>query len=349
MSLLRSTSRAAATLAALALGAPLALAQPANQDAILDGLYKAVSDAGEKELVIYNPNTNANQPIFDAFAKRFPGIAITGVDLYGPKLTTRLEAEKASGNIAADVIYTTANEMPSFAESGFLVSYLPELAEGLDDKYIGTDNMWQDWTLTVGGMFYNKAFLKPEDAPKGYVELTDKKYDKALSISTLQSVSGTGQALTTLTLKGTLDRAFFEALAANHPVVSQANAQAIQAVATGQATIGLDVPYHFFKAAIAKGAPFTFIWPEEGVMSIPLNEALVNGAPHPAAAKLFVNWLFSTEAQELLAEIGMQSPMPGAPTVKDAPEGLTFNVIDWRTLVAEYPAQLEMYKEVFAN
>lgn len=223
---LRSLSQITPLLAALAFGAPV-LAQPADQSAILDGLFKAATEAGENALVVYNPNTNANQVIFNAFMKRFPGIAITGVDLYGPKLTTRLEAEAASGKVSADVIYTTANEMPGYAERGFLVSYAPELAAGLDAKYIGTDDMWRDWTLTVGGMFYNKALLSPAEAPKSYAELADPKWDKALSISTLQNVSGTGQALTTLTLKGVLDRAFFEKLAANHPVVSQANAQAI--------------------------------------------------------------------------------------------------------------------------
>ncbi len=330
-----------------ALGAGVAFA--ADDDAILAKLHDAAKAAGETELAVYNPNTNANAPIFDAFTARFPDIKIVGVDLFASKLTTRLEAEAASGQAAGDVLYTTPNEMPGYADKGFLVSYVPETAEGIDPKYIGKDDMWFDWTLTVSGPYYNKVYVKAEDAPKSWYELADPKWDKQISISTLQNVSGTGQALTALTLDGKLDRSWFEKLAANHPIVSQANAQAIQAVASGRATIGLDVPYHFYKAAIAKGAPFEFIFPEEGVVSIPLNEALLTNAPHPNAAKLFINWLFSPEAQELLAEIGMKSTMPDAPQVVGAPEGLAFNVMDWRTLVAEYPAQLEMYKEVFAN
>ncbi|TPW26774.1 extracellular solute-binding protein [Martelella alba] len=320
-----------------------------DDDAILSSLYDAVKAAGESELVVYNPNTNANAPIFDAFSKRFPEIKITGVDLYGPKLTTRLEAEAASGQAAGDVVYTTPNEMPDYAEKGFLVSYTPETAAGIDEKYVGENDMWFDWTLTVSGPFYNKIYVKPEDAPVSWTELADPKWDKQVSISSLQTVSGTGQALTALTLAGVLDKAWFERLAANHPIVSQANAQAIQAVASGQATVGLDVPYHFFKAAAKKGAPFEFVFPKEGVISIPLNEALLTDAPHPAAAKLFINWLFSPEAQQVLADMGMQSTMPGAVLVSGAPEDLTFNVMDWRTLVSEYPAQLEMYKGVFAN
>ncbi|WP_411906565.1 ABC transporter substrate-binding protein [Rhizobium mayense] len=320
-----------------------------DDEATLKALYEAANSAGERELVVYNPNTNANVPIFDAFSRRFPNIKIVGVDLFGPNLTTRLEAEAASGQAAGDVLYTTANEMPGYASKGFVISYTPTTATGIDQKYVGQDSKWFDWTLTVSGPFYNKTYLKAAEAPKSWQELVDPKWKKQLSISTLQSVSGTGQALTALTLTGKLDRAWFEHLAANHPLVSQANAQAIQAVASGQATIGLDVPYHFFKAAAKKGAPFEFIFPKEGVISIPLNEALLNGAPHPNAAKLFINWLFSTEAQTLLAEIGMQGTMPDAPKVAGAPDGLVFNVLDWRTLISKYPAQLAMYKEVFAN
>ncbi|MDQ0137791.1 iron(III) transport system substrate-binding protein [Neorhizobium galegae] len=320
-----------------------------DDEATLKALYETANSAGEREVVVYNPNTNANTPIFDAFSKRFPNIKIVGVDLFGPKLTTRLEAEAASGQAAGDVLYGTATEMPGYGSRGFLVSYTPRTAAGIHQKYIGQDSKWFDWTLTVSGPFYNKAYLKAAEAPKSWLELADPKWRKQLSISTLQSASGTGQALTALTLAGKIDRAWFQRLAVNQPVVSQGNAQAIQAVASGQATIGLDVPYHFFKAAAKKGAPFEFIFPTEGVISIPLNEALLDKAPHPNAAKLFINWLFSTEAQALLAEIGMQGTMPDAPKVAGAPDGLVFNVLDWRTLITQFPAQLAMYKEVFAN
>lgn len=317
--------------------------------AILKSLYDAAVAAGEREVVVYNPNTAANTSIFAAFSARFPTIKVVGADLFGPKLTSRLEAEAASGQAAGDIVYSTPNEMPEYAAKGFLASYTPATAAGIDEKYVGTNKTWYDWTLTVSGPFYNKTYVKPADAPKTWKALVDRKWDKQLSISSLQSITGTGQALTALSLAGKLDRAWFEALAANHPIVSQANAQAIQAVASGQATIGLDVPYHFFKAAAKKGAPFEFIFPEEGVISIPLNEAVLAKAPHPNAARLFANWLFSVEAQTLLAEIGMQGTMPDAPKVVGAPAGLVFNVMDWRTLVDKYPAQLEMYKQVFAN
>jgi len=334
---------------ALAVGLSAHATMAKDDAAILKPLYDAAVAAGEVELVVYNPNTSANMPIFAAFSARFPTIKVVGVDLFGPKLTSRLEAEASSGQAAGDIVYTTSNDMPEYAGKGFLASYAPETTAGLDEKFVGTNRMWFDWTLTVSGPFYNKSYIKPADAPKSWRELADRKWSKQISISTLQSVSGTGQALTALTIAGKLDRAWFEGLAANRPIVSQANAQAIQAVASGQATLGLDVPYHFFKAAAKKGAPFEFIFPEEGVISIPLNEAILAKAPHPNAAKLFATWLFSAEVQALLADIGMQGTMPDAPKVVGAPQGLAFNVMDWRTLIAKYPAQLEMYKQVFAN
>jgi len=335
--------------AVLGVGLNVGVALAKDDSALLKPLYDAAVAADEHELVVYNPNTSANAPIFAAFSARFPKIKIVGVDLFGPKLTSRLEAEIASGQAAGDIVYTTPNEMPEYADRGFFASYEPATAAGIDEKYVGKNKMWFDWTLTVSGPFYNKSYVKPADAPKSWRELADPKWDKQLSISTLQSASGTGQALTALTLAGKLDRAWFTRLAANHPIISQLNAQAIQAVASGQATVGLDVPYHFFKAATKKGAPFEFIFPEEGVISIPLNEAILAKAPHPNAARLFAAWLFSAEAQALLADIGMQGTMPDAPRVTGGPQGLVFNVMDWRTLVSKFPAQLEMYKEVFSN
>jgi iron(III) transport system substrate-binding protein len=131
--------------------------------------------------------------------------------------------------------------------------------------------------------------------------------------------------------------------------VTERSAAAILAVINGQSDIGLDIPYHYFLGAKAKGAPITMIFPKEGVISIPRNVAIFKGAKNGNAAMLFEAWLFTPEAQKDVALSGLQGTMPGAPKVDGTPDNLVIHAIDWKTLKDHYSEYIKMYQEVFTK
>ncbi|MFC6762441.1 hypothetical protein ACFQFQ_27540 [Sulfitobacter porphyrae] len=87
-------SRAIALTLAFGLSALPAAAQ--DTDAYLDGFYQQAVDAGESEVIIYNPTTRGLEPVIEAFEARFPEIRIKGVDLFGSKLLARVDSEYAA-------------------------------------------------------------------------------------------------------------------------------------------------------------------------------------------------------------------------------------------------------------
>jgi iron(III) transport system substrate-binding protein len=52
------------------------------------------------------------------------------------------------------------------------------------------------------------------------------------------------------------------------------------------------------------GAPVKQIDPSDGVGVTPIGQSLLNHAPHPNAAKLWIEWSLSEEGQTLLAQQG---------------------------------------------
>jgi iron(III) transport system substrate-binding protein len=64
------------------------------------------------------------------------------------------------------------------------------------------------------------------------------------------------------------------------------------------------------------GAPIKQLRPEEGVGITPINQALIKNAPHPNAAKLWIEWSLSEEGQKLLADQGYAPVRKGIETTQ---------------------------------
>lgn len=146
--------------------------------------------------------------------------------------------------------------------------------------------------------------------------------------------------------------AFIEGLAENHPkVLTSGNSGVIDAVARGEADIGLTDSDDVF-AAQARGLKLAMVLPRHahdatnaggGTYFIPNTVGVVSGAPHPAAARKFVEFMLSPETARQLAEM----PSKHAPLVYAA-SGNDFVVpdpilIDARAVAAHSDEAVESF------
>jgi ABC-type Fe3+ transport system substrate-binding protein len=88
------------------------------------------------------------------------------------------------------------------------------------------------------------------------------------------------------------------------------------------------------------GAKLKFILPKEGVVLLPQNIFILKAAPHPAAAKLWLDFILSPLGQKILVERealmsgrdGFASPLPiYAPAI----DSLNVIPVDWTKITAE--------------
>ena len=86
-----------------------------------------------------------------------------------------------------------------------------------------------------------------------------------------------------------------------------------------------------------KGAKLKFMLPEEGVVLLPQTMFILKKAPHPNAAKLWMDFILSEEGQAILVKgealisgrAGFKSPLPEyAPAI----ESLKLMKMDWERL-----------------
>lgn len=107
----------------------------------------------------------------------------------------------------------------------------------------------------------------------------------------------------------------FKCIAANSVMVD-GHATQIDQLASGILGVAMST-YDYQAASIATtGAPVTYEPLIEPVVQRPNGVALMNSAPHPAAAYLFYTWIL-TDGQEVLREAGLRSSLQ-----EDAESGL---------------------------
>ncbi len=98
---------------------------------------------------------------------------------------------------------------------------------------------------------------------------------------------------------------FFQKLAANEPVVNQEVKQLIDWIAQGKYAIGISPGNSdAFKEYVDAGIPVVGMQLKEGGYYSPgyNNIAIFKDAPHPNATKLFTNWIFTKEGQEVMTD-----------------------------------------------
>src|SRR5262249_8747576 len=122
-------------------------------------------------------------------------------------------------------------------------------------------------------------------------------------------------------------------------------------VATAQKEIALYVSLNTFLDAKDKGAPLAWVIPQDGYAALPVPLGLAAKAARPEAAKLMLAYLFSPEAQALMAKSGLPGAMPGSPGVDGYPEVAKAprHVMSYKFLNDDYVPMLANNKKIFGN
>jgi len=118
-------------------------------------------------------------------------------------------------------------------------------------------------------------------------------------------VSGTGYNwLTAIVNDASLGWKFIEALGKNRPGIERGHAGMAQKVAAGEYAGAAEMSDFHLKNLrdAAASVPLRGVWPSEGVPSEPWTTAILKRAPHPNAARLFIDFLLSREGQTLYVQ-----------------------------------------------
>jgi iron(III) transport system substrate-binding protein len=215
--------------------------------------------------------------------------------------------EAGAGLAIADVVHTSdSSHFLEFQQKNMLMRYLPAGADKFRADFRDRDGFYTVLRGTPYVMAYNTQKVSAADAPKRWKDLTDPKWKGKLAHAHpgYSGVVMTG-IIGLLPSLGGWD--YYAAFVKNSPLVVQSAEDVPMKVAGGEAWIGVSGEYNFYRP-MKKGDPIEIVFPEEGLPFVSSPNAILAKAPHPNAAKVFIDFLFDKDGQQILADDGLYVP-----------------------------------------
>lgn len=284
--------------------------------------------ANKGKVVVYMPSPAG---LTDKLAAGFE--AKTGIEVEVFQGTTgeilaRLEAEKANP-IADVVVLASWSDGLSLKSEGGLYSYAPS---GSDKAlWKDDDNTLFGTSASAVGVIYNTTIFPTLDVD--WFELTDDVYRNQLAIPDPEKSGACKDFVAGFVTE--YGWSIFEALADNGMIVPGANKAALEAVTTGEVGILVaGVDYNAY-SSMAKGEPLSIYYPAGGTVVNPRPAMIMKTAPDLDNAKLFMDYLYSDEAQKLVAAAYLlpgrsDVPAEGRTTLDEIPQIPT----DWDAMMS---------------
>lgn len=234
----------------------------------------------------------------DQFHEKYPFIQM---DIYrggAVEVLTRLLAEEAAKKHIVDVVLISGGEGLTLKKKGFYGKYISPQSKFFPEGFKDPEGGWTDVYMSMNGIVYNTKLVSPQDVPTSWHDLLNPKWKGKIGMDT-RSFEWFGYILKIMGEKNGLE--YMEKLSEQKVRFYPGRPAVNQLLAAGEISLALG-----YKADIEgkkdKGAAVEWAGIEPIIPSIhPFG--LSAHAPHPNAAKLFVDFMLSREGQETWARL----------------------------------------------
>ena len=201
-----------------------------------------------------------------------------------------------------------AHELPALRDKGVFKT---------DPVYSPGGEMVNSIIYYGGAPLINIDQVKPQDEPRSYKDLLAPRWKGKMITMDPRTEGGSASFYYILRYHKVLDLDYYRRLAQQDIAIWGGNPrEAIAMVARGEYPLILGQTTTTVAPIMAEGAPLKILTMEEGTtISAGGSTLVVKGAPHPNAARVFVNWLLSPEGQLSYAQSASSTPIR-----KDVPD-----------------------------
>ena len=300
----RAVLKAGAALSATTIFAsPIKAAAP-PPNAVTPALIEAAKKEG-KATFYTALELNTSERLARAFEAKYPGIAIRVERSGAERVYQRIAQEQSSRINAVDVVCSTdTSHFLDWTSAGknWVEPYVTEdMAKHFPAEQRDPNGMHATlcaWLEVIG---YNTNLVKREDAPKSYADLLDPKWQGKL----VKGHPGYSGAILTNTYLWVREFGwpYLEKLAQQKVMQLQSAADPPKKISIGERAVMADGNDYSLEVAKEKNQPVEVVHATEGSPVIPVPCGIFRSAPNPNAARLFQQFLFSVEAQQIFIDV----------------------------------------------
>ncbi len=332
----------------------VALAAAIALPAVAQETTPAMVAAAEKEgkVVWYaSVDVKVAEEVKKAFMAQYPKIDVEVERTGSERVLQRINQEYGSNIHNVDIVNSSdASHFLFWKQQKWLSAHTAPDMKKFPPQYKDADGYYATWRASLSCMGYNTNLVKDSEAPKGYKDLLDAKWKGKL---TKAHPGYSGTALTgTYALVKVLGWEYLEQLARQGVQQLQSTTATPKSIASGERAVMVDGNEYNMFIEIAAKSPVKIIYAAEGTPFISSPLAIFAQAPHPNAARVFANFLYTPKIQQLLVDVGGQRSVH--PDVKEPADRTPLSKI---RLLADDPAGLmpqvadikKKYTAIFGN
>lgn len=326
----------------------LATAGPGLARAAEPGIVAAARHEGALSVADAAPGVNF-QKFMAAFKAKYPFLDIASGFYSAPtgQVLARVNAEMAAKRLTFDVMLAAnAAAWIDMTGHGRIMRY--DSAEyALYPTGAKMDGYWAAAQAIGVIPIYDRNVLSPADAPKSWFDLLKPRF--AGRKMAIQNAAAGTQFNWSYLLRQALGPGFEHKFAAQKPVVMATGAQMTDAIMRGEVILGAALDHWRAYTKDAREAGLVAVYPQEGMPLTLVPVGIVSGAPHPNAARLFIDFILSREGQLLLdtklyGMYSMRSDVPppqGQPPLSETHPLLPANIASYLKASREFPRYFE--------
>jgi iron(III) transport system substrate-binding protein len=318
------------------------LLQASTVLAQIDSLVDAAKEDGQ--LTYYTTMTlSQSKKLVDAFESKYPFIEVELFRSGGDALLNKIFTEHRGGRDVWDVLSGRGDMVLSLMEAKLLAHYRSPESNMIPADLVDREGYWTAFYVNPFVLGYNTNLVKKSEVPKTYEQLLDPRW-KGKKISIDDSAYG---LLAGLIRAWGKEKAvsYFRKLAAQEPVPIRGNTNRVQLTMAGEyALVIAYAPTIQRETSLGHSMDWVPLEP----VPVQVNPAMLAGkAPHPNAAKLFIDFILSKEGQEML--VGFRR-IPVREDVKPDPPRLFSGykrIIEHPEDYKNFNETIRLYREIF--
>lgn len=333
------TVRGLVALAVL-LHCPVANGAAVERERILEGAKK------EGQLVLYAGMDMDEARLFTGeFTKKYPFIKTEIFRSSGEKIQARFVVENRANTHTADVFQASIVQVYQLKNLKLLARYVSEEAAVYREGFKDPQGYWTALYQIPYVIGYNTRLVAAKDAPASYEDLLNPKWKGWIALET-EEYQWFYHWMQILGRDKGLD--FMKKFAGQNLQMRAGHTLLAQLVAAGEVAIATVVYSNRVERMKATGAPIDWVRFKGPTITAINAIAIPEKAPHPNAARLFVDFALSKEGQNLSRSLRR---VPGRPDVLPDPpsliQGLQLYPARPEGMIENYNDTVARFNEIF--
>jgi len=300
----------------------------------------------EKKFVLYHSTgIEDTQQILNLFRKRYPFLQLENHRLSSQKLFQRIVSEVRAGRNLADAYIISGAETWLLKDMGFLAPYSSPERTKIRSTLMDRQSYWTGILWNLGVLGYNTRIVSQDRMPKRWDDLLQPHWKGLIG---LEAEDVTWYVFMLKLMGNQKGKAFMTQLARQQPQLRSGYNLVTALLGAGEFALVPTARVHRIEQLKMEGAPVDWAAIEPLTPEPPVCVSLPKSAPRPSAGKLFIDFILSKPAQELLYQLKRIPSRTDAP--QPVPRLAQVKLIDaeFEKEIGNFARYTKEYRDIFA-